>query len=143
MSTIILKLEHRKAIAKHGETAYPSECRGLLLGHRNGLSKHVVDIVFDDESSQPESLGSRFAFTSDEMADAEAIASGKQLEVLGSFHSLADAPARPDADDRACARPKLSYVMVGVREGRAHELTAWTLSEDRCAFFQEEMRNSH
>jgi len=142
MSIIILKLEHRRAIAKHGEAAYPAECRGLLLGHRNGLTCQVVDIVINDESPQPESQELRFAFSNEEMAEAEAIASGKEFEILGSFHTFVDVPARPTASDRACAQRKLAYVIVGVRDGRAHELSAWTLSEDRSAFYQEEMRDS-
>jgi proteasome lid subunit RPN8/RPN11 len=142
MSTIILKLDQRKTIAKYGEDAYPSECRGLLLGHRNGLSKSVVEIVLDAASVQTQRIGSRFAFSSDEMSDAEELARERQLDLVGVFHSLVDAPARPVADDRASARPELSYVIVGIRHRRAHELTAWTVSEDRNAFVQEEMRDS-
>lgn len=142
MGNIVLKMEHRRSIAKRGEAAYPLECRGLLLGHRNGLTKQVVDIMFNGESHQPESLDSRFHFTSQEMREGEEIAIATGLELLGSFHSRVNAPARPTADDRRSAQPSFSYVIVGVRDGRAHELTAWTLSEDRTAFFQETMRSS-
>ncbi len=141
MSNIVLKLEHRRAIAQQGEAAYPLECRGLLLGHRDGLTIQVVDILFNGESLQPESLESRFHYTSQEIQEGEKIAIARGLEFLGSFHSFVNSPARPTANDRQSAQPTISYVIVGIRNGRAHELTAWTLSEDRTAFYQETMRS--
>lgn len=142
MGSIILDLEHRRAIAKRGEAVYPLECRGLLLGHRNDIIKQVVDVLFSEESSQPESRESGFQIPSQEMREGEEMARAKGLEVLGSFHSQVNRPAKPSIDDRQTGQPNLTYLIVGVRDGRAHELIAWTLSEDRTSFFQEDFRTS-
>jgi proteasome lid subunit RPN8/RPN11 len=140
MSTIILELEHRRDIATRGEAAYPRICRGLLLGHRNGATSQVIDIVFGDDAPQPESQEERVQLAYQEMPEGEAIAGDRGLEVLGSFHSCVNRPARPSLEDRETAQPKRSVVIVGIREGRAHELTAWELSEDRSVFAQLDMR---
>jgi len=142
MSSIILKVEHRRAIAKHGEALYPRECSGLLLGRRNGMIKQVEELVFIDQVAEPEYQGHRYHISSQGMQEGEEIARAKDLEIIGSFHSHIDEPARPSIYDREHARPSFSYVIVGVRQGRAHELAAWMLSEDGTAFFQEDIRSS-
>lgn len=142
MGTIVLDPEHRRAIARQGEAFYPQECHGLLLGHQNGLTKQVVDLVFLDKVSEPESHEHRYHIPSQGMEEGEEIARAKALEVVGSFHSHVDEPARPSIHDREFAEPTFTYVIVGIRQGRAHELAAWRLSEDRSAFFQEDIRSA-
>lgn len=142
MSTIILKLEHRRGIASRGEAVYPLACRGLLLGRRNGAINQVIDIVFSDDAPQPDSQEERVQLPAQVMREGEEIAGARGLEVVGSFYSCVNRPARPSIDDRDIVQPSLSYVIVGIRDGRAHELTAWELSEDRTAFNQQDMRRA-
>jgi proteasome lid subunit RPN8/RPN11 len=144
MSSIVLKTEHRRAIAKHGEALYPHECRGILLGHRNGRTSRVEDLVFlnENEAAESENQVYRYHIPSQELAEGEELAKVKDLEIIGSFHSHVDQPARPSIYDRQHADATLTYVIVGIRQGRAHELAAWKLSEDGTAFFQEDIRSS-
>ncbi len=142
MSNIILKAEHRKAIAKHGESLYPEECRGLLLGHRNGMTKQVVDLIFVEDIVVPELQDHRYSIPNTNLDEGAEIARARDLEIVGSFHSHVDQPARPSIYDREHAEPTFTYVIVGIRQGRAHELAAWKLSEDGTAFFQEDIRTS-
>ena len=142
MSEIVLELKHRQAIARHGEAFYPQESRGLLLGNRNGAVRQVEDLVVIDAPLASAAQGDRYHIPSQEMQEAAERARAKQLEIIGSFHSHADHPARPSIHDRERADPEFSYVLVGIRQGRAHELTAWRLSEDRNAFLQEILRAS-
>jgi proteasome lid subunit RPN8/RPN11 len=141
MSKLVLKAEHRRTIARHGEASYPQECRGLLLGHQNGPSKEVVDLVFIEDSG-PESQDHRYQIPNHELDRGEETARDKGLQVIGSFHSHVDQPARPSIYDRENVDPAFSYVIVGVRQGRAHELAAWMLSNDGTAFFQEDIRSN-
>jgi proteasome lid subunit RPN8/RPN11 len=141
MSNIVLKTEHRRAIAKHGEALYPKECRGLLLGHSNGLDKQVVDLMLLEEAVEPPSPGQRYYISDEELREGEEVAKAKGLEVIGSFHSHVDQPARPSIHDREHVKLSFTYVIVGIRQGRAHELAAWRLSEDGTAFFQEDIRS--
>lgn len=142
MSIIILQTEHRQAIARHGEALYPRECRGLLLGQSNGITRQVMELVFIDEPSHPESEEHRYHISGHDMQHGEDVARAKDLEIVGSFHSHIDEPARPSIHDREHVKPSFSYVIVGIRLGKAHELAAWTLSEDGTAFFQEDIRKS-
>jgi proteasome lid subunit RPN8/RPN11 len=142
MSHIVLDIEHRRSIAKRGEAAYPLACRGLLLGYRNGKARHVVDIVCNEEPIRLESPESRYIIPYQEMQAGEEMAKTRGLEVIGAFHSCVDLPAKPSAHDSQFVQPTFCYVLVGIREGRAHELTAWKVSEDRTAFFQDVLRSS-
>jgi proteasome lid subunit RPN8/RPN11 len=142
MSIVVLKPEHRKAIAKQGEALYPQVCHGLLLGHRNGMTKQVVDLMFLDHQSESEPQVYRYHIPSGGMEEGEELARAKELEIVGSFHSHIDEPARPSIHDREHARQAFTYVIVGIRQGRAHELAAWKLSEDGTAFFQEDIRSA-
>jgi proteasome lid subunit RPN8/RPN11 len=142
MSSIVLKAEHRRAIAKYGEDLYPKECRGLLLGYQNGTKRTVLDLMFISEQDQSQTNGNRYEISGEEMLEGETLARDKDLEIIGSFHSHIDEPARPSIHDREFAQPKFVYVIVGIRQGRAHELAAWKISEDRTAFFQEDIRSS-
>jgi proteasome lid subunit RPN8/RPN11 len=142
MSDLVLKLEHRQAIARHGEALYPQESRGLLLGYRNGMIKKVENLVVIDAPLEPTTQDDRYHIPSQEMQEAAERARAEELEIIGSFHSHADQPARPSIDDRERADPAFSYVIVGIRQGRAHELTSWTLSDDRSAFLQEIFHSS-
>jgi proteasome lid subunit RPN8/RPN11 len=76
------------------------------------------------------------------MQDGEEMARARELEILGSFHSHIDEPARPSIHDREHAKQAFTYVIVGIRQGRAHELAAWKLSDDGTAFFQEDIRSA-
>ncbi len=140
MSRLVLKAEHRRAIARHGEALYPQECRGLLLGRQSGTDKEVIDLVLIDDPAIPDSYGYRYRISNDEMDQGDKSAQGKGLEIIGSFHSHADQPARPSIYDREHVDPTFCYVIVGVRQGRAHELAAWILSRDGMSFFQEDIR---
>jgi proteasome lid subunit RPN8/RPN11 len=142
MSSIVLKIEHRQAIAKRGEALYPQECRGLLLGRENGTTKQVMDLVFIDEGPESESEGYHYHIAGEEMQEGKERARAKELEVIGAFHSHVDEPAKPSIHDREYAEPSFTYVIVGVRQGRAHELAAWKVSEDGTAFLQEDIRSS-
>lgn len=144
MGSIVLKPEHRRAIARHGEASYPNACRGLLLGHRNNITKQVVDLVFFEQTPEPEpeseSQGYPYRIPDHELQEGKEIARAKELEIIGSFHSHVDQPARPSIHYREHADPAFTYVIVGVRQGRAHELAAWKLSADGNAFLQEDIR---
>jgi proteasome lid subunit RPN8/RPN11 len=142
MTKLVLRPEHRRAIARHGEALYPQECRGLLLGRQNGPSKEVVDLVLINDPSSPDARGYRYSISNAEMHRAIEAAGRRGLQIIGTFHSHVDQPARPSIYDREYVEPTFSYVIVGVRQGRAHELAAWMLSADGTAFFQEDIRNN-
>ncbi len=137
---IAIHPKERQAIARYGEAAYPGRGYGLLLGRSGENGSHEVIELLPWEQSRTSQEHEMIPFTEEMLRQAEEMARQKGLEVIGFFQSNPDYPARPSIQHRRQALPRYSYVIVGVRKGRAHELTAWRLSDDRSAFHQIDIR---
>jgi proteasome lid subunit RPN8/RPN11 len=147
----MLKLapQHVDTIRGHGEREYPAECCGILLGHADGEQKAVTEVVplrnlrHDPQRAQEllpldepsrESERNRFLIDPREQLRVEKDARGRQLDVLGYYHSHPDHPARPSEYDREHAWPWYSYVILSVERGAARDLNCWVLAKDRSHF---------
>ncbi len=85
----------------------------------------------------------RFLITPKAMFQAERLARHERLDVLGVYHSHPNEAARPSEYDRDhAAWTTWSYVIVSVQEGKAAEIRAWKLREDRSAYDEEEVQVS-
>ncbi len=145
--------EHRSAIRAHGETGYPHEACGALLGTAKGDVKTVVATIaaanaFGERSDIPgfettarESQANRYLIPPEEILRIEKEARARGLDVIGFYHSHPDHPARPSAYDQEHAWPWLSYVIVRVAKGKAEDLGSFVLSDDRAVFAPEEIRS--
>jgi proteasome lid subunit RPN8/RPN11 len=69
----------------------------------------------------------------------EAYADGKDLMLIGFFHSHPDHPARPSEFDREHALPWWSYLIISVQGGKAADVLSWELQDDRSRFEAEEI----
>jgi len=137
---------HRKAIAAHGEKAYPQEACGALLGTAKGEFKTVEATIeaanrFGDveefREKSGESQANRYVIPPEAIARIEREARERGLDVVGFYHSHPDHPARPSQYDQDHAWPWLSYVIVRVAAGRAEDLNSFVLSDDRAVFAAE------
>lgn len=137
--SVRLTVDHLSAIRAHGEATYPEECGGLLLGALiDGV--HVISEVLPMENVRPDSRHNRVQLDPLAYARAEREASKRGLGVWGYYHSHPDHPAAPSGFDLAHAPfTEWSYLIVSVREGRAEDVRAWTLREDRSQFDEEEV----
>jgi proteasome lid subunit RPN8/RPN11 len=137
--SIKLTGEHLEAIRKHGEATYPEECGGLLLG-RVADGVRMVSEVLALENVRPDSRHNRVELDPRDYLRAEREAGRKGLGVWGYYHSHPDHPASPSGFDLAHA-PFLewSYLIVSVQGGKAAEVRAWTVREDRSQFDEEEL----
>jgi proteasome lid subunit RPN8/RPN11 len=148
----ILKLTEVLAekIRGHGAETYPHECCGALLGREANAAPGVLtggelqahrDVVelFPLVNRRDDSPRNRFSVTSEDVRDAEKAASGKDLEVIGWYHSHPDHPAKPSDYDRDHAWPWYSYVIVSVANGKPQEMTSWRLCDDRSQFVSEDV----
>jgi proteasome lid subunit RPN8/RPN11 len=122
-----------RSIQEHAERAYPEECCGVLLGTAAAGSRDVREILAID-NSQDHNRHRRFLVTPEQYRAAERAAGEKSLEILGFYHSHPDHPAVPSAFDTEHALPWFVYVIVRVEGGRATDVTAWMLEEDRRRF---------
>ncbi|MDR2941812.1 MAG: M67 family metallopeptidase [Treponema sp.] len=133
-----LPAELEKNIRTDGETAYPNESCGVLIGEvDNAGVKTVKRTLSIDNAREDGEQYHRFLITPEEMLRAEQTARAMKLDVIGFYHSHPDHPSAPSGYDKDHALPFYSYVIVSVDGGKAQILTSWELADDRSDFVQE------
>ena len=136
-----MRLEMNSAILKeihvHGESAYPEEGAGLLLGEVDNGSKRVTQILNLTNTREESARHNRYLLGPEDYARGEEEAERLGLEVLGVFHSHPDHPNVPSEFDREWAWPWFSYLITSVRSQMAMESRSWRLTEDRSGFVEE------
>jgi len=70
---------------------------------------------------------------------AERYAREKTLDVIGYYHSHPDHPARPSQFDLDHALPVWTYIIVSVSKGKAVDVRAWEMENDRSIFNEEKI----
>ncbi|MCL5005843.1 MAG: M67 family metallopeptidase [Acidobacteria bacterium] len=147
--------EELENVRAHAARDYPSECCGILLGHADGESKEVSEVVplrnlrhdpgraqelLPVEDPSRESERNRFLIDPQDQLRVEKDSRQRGLDVLGYYHSHPDHPARPSNYDREHAWPWYSYVILSVERAEAKDVTSWVLSNDRSRFEQEDLK---
>jgi proteasome lid subunit RPN8/RPN11 len=126
-------------IRREGEISYPQECCGLLLGKLVNGSKVISETYPVSNAREEAAKYNRFLIPPSAVREAEQYARGKQLDVLGFYHSHPNAEARPSLFDLEHAWPFYSYIIVSVKDRQAGDLTCWTMLDDRSQFVLEEL----
>ena len=138
---ITITTKQISAINAHGEQDYPYECCGLLLGRFESDGEKVVTEIYPISNAREESAKrNRFLIEPEELMRGERYARGKQLEVVGFYHSHPESPARPSQYDLEHAWPTYSYIIVSVISQKAGDLFSWEQRTDRSMFDQEEIK---
>jgi proteasome lid subunit RPN8/RPN11 len=135
---IIFEKHHLAEIQQHGEATFPHECCGFLLG-RLEESRRVVVQTLRAQNQRTDSPQNRYQISPQEYMHADRQASQEDLEIIGFYHSHPNHPARPSKFDLETAWPAYAYVIVSVNRGKAGEMTAWILADDRSRFFPDEI----
>jgi len=139
--SIEMTLEQLDAIRRHGESAFPYECCGLLLGRVINGEKIVEETYAAENTREEGAQHNRFLIPPQAVKAGEKHARERKLDILGFYHSHPNAPARPSQFDLDHAWPFYSYVIVSVRDQKAADLTCWRMRDDRSAFDHEEIRS--
>jgi len=140
-----LSSQQIEAIRKHGESTYPHECCGLLLGEVNNGSKTVVEVratqnVWNAETAQLFTAveGSRttnqlsnYTISPQTMLEVQKEVRDRNLVIVGIYHSHPNHPAIASECDRLYAWEQYSYIIVSVVQGKAQEVLSWELDSDR------------
>jgi proteasome lid subunit RPN8/RPN11 len=129
-------------IRAHGVRDYPYECCGLLLGRFREEGKFVTETYPISNAREESAKRNRFLIEPEELMRGERYARGKDLEVVGFYHSHPDSPARPSQYDLEHAWPTYSYIIVSTSADRAGDLFSWEQEPDRSKFNQEELKIS-
>lgn len=137
--TLTLSKEIRAQIFANGETSYPDEGAGFLLGYDEGEQRHVAQIFVTENAREDEARHNRYLVTPREYLQAEIAAEMLGLSLIGVFHSHPDHPNEPSEFDREWAQPFFSYIITSVNEGKAVASRSWRLAEDRSKFEEEKI----
>ncbi len=125
-----------------GESSYPEEGAGLVLGTSKNNEKKAVRLLTFDNAREPGARHNRYLLTPQDFLHGEQQAAALGLDVIGVFHSHPDHPNQPSEFDREWAIPWLSYIITGVEAGKAVGSRSWLLREDRTQFDQEPLLTS-
>ena len=126
--------ESLDAIRRHGESTYPEECGGLLLGLDDGTVREIREAL-PLENVRKDSRHNRVELDPLSYARAEKEASRRGLGVWGYYHSHPDHPAVPSTFDLEHAPfVEWSYIIVSVLGGSASDLRTWRIRDDRSQF---------
>lgn len=127
-------------LREHARSAYPAECCGALLGRSRGAEGPAA--VVRAVALRNESTGrrdSRYLIGGATVLEIERDAGREGLALVGFYHSHPDHAPEPSALDRALAWPTCAYLIVGVSEGEAGPVRAWSLRGDRTALDEEDL----
>ena len=129
-----VKAKHLEQIRLQGETTYPYECCGLLLGRLEDGEKKLEEVYSVENAREDGAQHNRFLIPPARLLEGEKVARQRHLEVLGFFHSHPEAEAQPSGFDLEHAWPFYSYVIVSVKGRRAGDLNSWRMVDDRSRF---------
>ena len=138
MTSIRIAADLLDKIQKNGETAYPEEGAGFLIGV-DGSEKAVLDILPLPNAREDSARHNRYLISPEDYLKAEMTADELGLSLIGVFHSHPDHPNRPSEFDREWAQPFFSYVITSVEKGKAISSRSWLLKEDRSMFEEEKI----
>lgn len=131
---ILIKEKLLEKMRYHAQQEYPRECCGALIGKHGNPGMKVLAVMPLDNRRRGAASLTRFLVTADDYRHVVKEATKRNLDVLGFYHSHPDHPPCPSAFDREHALPWYAYVIVGVDEGSAGDVTCWKLTEDRTRF---------
>jgi proteasome lid subunit RPN8/RPN11 len=84
----------------HGEETYPNECCGILLGHVDGDSLRVTQLLRAG-NTRTDSAHNRYHISPVELVKAQREARQQGLDIVGFYHSHPDHPAMWSSTDFA------------------------------------------
>ena len=137
---ITIDPQHLSEMRQHGESDYPFECCGLMLGRfENNVHKVVAETYPISNAREEEAKRNRFLIRPEELMRGEKYAREKGLDVVGFYPSHPDDRAVPSQYDLEHAWPTYSYIVIAIEKGQAADLRSWEMETDRSQFNEEEI----
>ncbi|MEP6705200.1 MAG: M67 family metallopeptidase [Acidobacteriota bacterium] len=140
---IHLSEKHLDAIRSHGESTYPNECGGMLIGRFVEAGEKELVETFPLENASEENQRNRVLLLPTDVMRAEKYARENKLDVIGYYHSHPDDRAIPSEYDLDHALPVWSYIIVSVRERKAVDVRSWEMENDRSKFNEETIEKAN
>ena len=136
MSVINLTNKIIEQFVKHGESDYPHECCGFILG--NFINGETMGFEYLPAlNTKKENRERRFLIDPLTYQKAEDEAAKQELSIISIVHSHPDHPDEPSDFDRDHAWPGFSYIIISVQSGKSISYRSWQLHSDRKYFIEE------
>jgi proteasome lid subunit RPN8/RPN11 len=137
---IRLTTDQLTAIEAHGESTYPNEGAGFLLGRIPDPETLLIEVVLPvDNKREVEAQYNRYELSPKDYMRAELEAAKQGVDLVGVFHSHPDHPSEPSVFDRDHALPHFAYLITSVQAGKAAITQAWRLHEGRDRFDEDRL----
>ena len=136
MSIINLTHDIIEQFKKHGESDYPHECCGFILGNFAEQDSTGTEYLPATNTKQ-ENKERRFLIDPMAYQKAEDEADKRGLSIISIVHSHPDHPDKPSDFDRDHAWPGFSYIIISIQDGKAVSFRSWQLNADRKFFIEE------
>jgi proteasome lid subunit RPN8/RPN11 len=119
-----------EAMRQHGESTYPDECCGALLGRLEDDDR-VVESVVRCGNTRDDSPQNRYHIAPAELVKIQREGRAQGWDIVGFYHSHPDHPAQWSTTDFAEAHwIGCSYVITSVQKGKATVTNAFLLTGD-------------
>ena len=115
-----------RLVTEHASAAYPEECCGVLLGHREHGHRAVLEVV-RCRNVHP-APATRYALDPAELITIQRGARERGLEIVGFYHSHPDRPSYASPTDLAEAHwMDCSYIIASVEKGSVAQVRSFRL----------------
>lgn len=127
-----------KEIRRHGETAYPNEACGLLIGRWSGTDCLVSRVI--ESANLAAEPAHRFEVDPAVRFAAMRALRGGPEDIVGHYHSHPDGEAMPSDTDYAMTyEPEMVWLILAVKAGAAAELAAHRVDMEAGRFRRAEL----
>jgi proteasome lid subunit RPN8/RPN11 len=117
------------AIRVHGESTYPHECCGVLLGQFNDDGSKTASRAEPCGNTRTDSAHNRYNIDPRDLIRIQREGRAREEDIVGFYHSHPDHPAQWSSTDLAEAHWfGCSYVITSVEEGKAVLTNAFELT---------------
>ncbi|GAB4420440.1 MAG: M67 family metallopeptidase [Bryobacter sp.] len=125
---IEINVEAAAIMQQHGESCFPRECCGILLG-TDEAGRRLATIAIACRNAYEGDQSDRFAIDPQDQLAAQKKARSLGLDVIGFFHSHPDEGAYFSQTDLKNHWPGYSNVVMSVRAGRFTEAKCFRVAD--------------
>jgi proteasome lid subunit RPN8/RPN11 len=135
---IRIESEPWRQMVEHARATYPNECVGAMIGSVDNGSK-VVTVAMPLENSFAGAQQARYELRPEHLLKADREARGRNLDLVGIYHSHPDCEAYFSETDLKNSCPWYSFVVLSIQRGEFDHANSWLPNPDQTAAEKEEL----
>jgi proteasome lid subunit RPN8/RPN11 len=122
----------------HARETYPNECCGAMLGSLDGGEK-TVSAALRLENAHEGVQRERYELRPQDLLAADREARGRNLDVVGIYHSHPDCGAYFSETDLKNSCPWYSFVVLSIHKGEFDHANSWLPNAEQTVADKEEL----